>query len=187
MGKNIVQIGANKGYDDLTDIVNKFDKKEIELLVLIEPNHTLNAHLMQCYNGFNYKIENVVITPNNDKKTETFFFCELDLLSSLSIEHIRKHKVGQPTHQVEYPAITINNLFNKYNLKEIDILFIDAEGFDDQIIYSIDFDNFNIKELYYEHIHIDNTKIEPFLESKGYKIVKNLFKDGFTNRAIKSI
>lgn len=182
MGKKIVQIGANKGYDDLTNIIKGLD--DVELLVLVEPNHGLNASLMQCYNGYNYKIENVVITPNKDKTTETFFFCELDLLSSLSMEHIAKHKVGQRTHQVEYPAMTINALFEKHGLSHIDILFIDAEGFDDQIIYSIDFDKYKIRELYYEHIHIDNTKIEPFLEAKGYHIVKGLFQDGFTNKGL---
>jgi FkbM family methyltransferase len=185
MGKKIVQIGANRGYDDLTELVSNLG--DLEFLLLVEPNHTLNANLMQCYKDYNYKIENVVITPNKDKTIETFYFCELDLISSLSMEHIAKHKVGQPTHKVEYPAITINALFDKYEITEVDILFIDAEGFDDQIIYSLDFDRFNIKELYYEHIHIDNTKIEPFLESKGYYISKGLFKDGFTNKAVKII
>jgi hypothetical protein len=72
--------------------------------------------------------------------------------------------------EMEVNCSTINNLFKKYELKNIDILFIDAEGFDDKIIKDIDFNNFNVSKIYYENMHIDTSYITNFLEGKGYKV-----------------
>jgi hypothetical protein len=66
--------------------------------------------------------------------------------------------------------MTINNLFHKYELTDIDILFLDAEGFDDRIIKDIDFSQFMIRNIYYENVHIDNQSITEYLQSLGYSV-----------------
>ena len=66
--------------------------------------------------------------------------------------------------------MTINKLFDKHNLIDIDILFIDAEGFDDRIIKDIDFGKYNINQLYYENMHIDKHMMRQYLESKNYSV-----------------
>ena len=69
----------------------------------------------------------------------------------------------------------------------VDVLFIDAEGIDDKIIYSINFDKYNINKLYYENLHVDNTKLRDFLENKGYKITEKTLYKGQTTLAEKII
>jgi hypothetical protein len=68
----------------------------------------------------------------------------------------------------------------------IDILFIDAEGYDDTIISTIDFEKYNITKLYFENLHIKNQNIYEYLENKGYAIEKNVGLYGWTSLAKKS-
>ena len=183
----IIQIGAHKGYDDLTDIVKNIDNSIIESLILVEPQQEFNESLNSCYSGYNFTIENLVITDNEDDKTCKFYSCIEEKnkeISSLNKEHLIKHNQFNYIEK-EYKCITLNGLLKKYNIKTLDILFIDSEGFDDKIIKSIDFDEFEIKKIYYENLHINNNEIIEFLITKNYKLNKNILSNGWTNEAIK--
>jgi hypothetical protein len=81
---------------------------------------------------------------------------------------------------------TINELFDKYNLKKIDILFIDAEGSDDEIIKSINFDDYDIQKIYFENIHIKDKNIYNFLIEKNYKITEKTGSNNWTSLAEKN-
>jgi hypothetical protein len=89
--------------------------------------------------------------------------------------------------ELNVKCLSINNLFKKYNLVDIDILFIDTEGIDDLIIKSIDFDTFKIREIYFENLHLTQNDIYSFLENKGYSITKNWGVMGWTSVAKKNI
>ena len=182
---NLIQIGTNTANDDFLSIVNSIDKKTIQNLILVEPLSYLNDTINNFYSSFDYKLENLVITDDKNKTKERFFISpNCNWLSSLSKKHIDKHIETEVIEQ-EIDCITLNNLFKKYNLKTIDILFIDAEGFDDKLIMSIDFESFDIKKIYYEDIHIDNQNLKTFLTNKGYQVNKAEFKDNLTSVAIK--
>jgi hypothetical protein len=105
-------------------------------------------------------------------------------ISSVSKEHLFKHNQTNFI-ETEFDCITINNLLLKHSISTLDILFIDDEGIDDQIIKSINFDMFNIKKIYYENLHIDNTQLKTFLSSKGYHINEYKLSNGWTNEAIR--
>ena len=47
--------------------------------------------------------------------------------------------------------MTFSDLCEKYSITEIDYLQTDTEGFDSQIILSVDFDKVKIKKLQYEY------------------------------------
>ena len=79
----------------------------------------------------------------------------------------------------------INQLFEKYNITDLDILYIDAEGIDDLIIKSIDFNKINISKIYFENLHITQPDIYTYLENKGYKIKKNIGHNFWTDLAEK--
>ena len=81
----------------------------------------------------------------------------------------------------------MNNLLDKYNITELDILFIDTEGFDDKIIMSIDYEKFNIKSIFYENLHIENNPLIEFLNKKNYIVSENLLSFGWTNNAVFNI
>lgn len=183
---NLIQIGTNNANDDFFSIVKSIGKEKIKNLILVEPISYLNETIKNCYYGFDYKIENVVITDDEKKHKETFFISSrYHWLSSISKKHIEKH-VGETTlQQEEIECLTLNNLFERYNLKEIDILFVDSEGFDDKLIMSIDFNKFDINKIYYEDVHIDNENLKKFLINKGYQITKANFADNLTSVATK--
>jgi len=127
----------------------------------------------------------MVINVDDSKTTETFYISKYNWLSSLNESHIEKHKTGEIPVKVSVNAMTLNNLFKKHNLKNIDILFIDSEGMDDKLVKSIDFDLYEIGTIYYEHSHIDNESFIGFLNQKNYDVNVSDFSDGLTSVAVK--
>ena len=75
-------------------------------------------------------------------------------------------------------AITFNQLIEKYKIEYINKLIIDAEGFDYNIIKSIDFKKIFIKEIIFEKKHLSTTfqigsklnEIKAFLAKEKYKL-----------------
>lgn len=65
----IIQIGANRGYDDLTNFINK---NQVDFAVFVEPNPSHIKDLKKCYS--NYIIENIAIKPINEDKNEIDFY-----------------------------------------------------------------------------------------------------------------
>jgi FkbM family methyltransferase len=187
--KTIVQIGAHKGYDDLTDIIKSSYNIDDINLILIEPQNEFNEYLIECYKNYNYIIENVIINTDSELNTTKFYKCSNDLdkeISSMNPQHLMKHGKNN-FNEIDIPCITIDNLLLKYQIKNIDILFIDAEGYDGDIIKSINFDTFNIKTIFYENLHLNNNdEIINFLQSKNYNIHTNILNNGWTNKATKN-
>lgn len=187
---NIIQIGANRGNDDVSEIIGNTQPTK---LILVEPMKLHNDALNSYYHWVNNKfIENVVIDIDGGKDVE-FFYHENDApnyeISSLNKDHFYpKHPhvlSNDGLRSFFIKSININNLFRKHDLSHIDILFIDAEGHDDAIIKSIDFDNFSISKLYFENLHIKDINIYSYLESKGYVITHHIGHNGWTSSAHK--
>ena len=189
---NIVQIGANRGNDELTEIIKQLDRK-IDFLLLIEPMEKFNESLLICYNAIenlaieNLAIENLAIVSDKKIKSTKFYLHErMDYnveQASLNRSHIDKvfnhpeYTSSGLSHdnqiiEIDVDCSDINSLLDKYDLLNIDILFIDAEGSDDSIIKSIDLDRFNVEKIYYENMHINNEELEIFLIANGYSVTK---------------
>lgn len=181
----IIQIGTNQGSDDLTQIIKNYKPDDIELMVFVEPQIFCNSSIERCYQEYNFIIENIVITDEPNKNYLDFYTSHpYHRISSLSEEHIKKHtNVQTEIKKIQIPCLRINELLKKYKIKNLDILFIDAEGWDSKIVKDIDFDTFTINEIYYEHMHGENPKLFQFLEQKGYTVEKCNFKDGLTSVA----
>lgn len=185
---NIIQIGANRGNDDVTELIGS---QQPNKLILVEPmklhNNALNIFYGWVHNKF---IENIVIDVESGKDVE-FFYHDNDApnyeISSLNKEHFfPKHPhvlSNDGLRSFFIKSLNINDLFKKYELNIIDILFIDAEGHDDAIIKTIDFDNFKITNLYFENLHIKDNNIYAYLESKGYSITQQVGHNGWTSLA----
>lgn len=184
MGLNIVQIGSHKGYDDLSEIVKKYRCEEIDNLILVEPHNQYNISLQKCYYGYNPKIENIVISLDENQDKINFYYTSETEVSSINPSHLIKH--AQYNYSVrEFPSLTINKLFEKYNISVVDILFIDAEGIDDKIIKDINFERYQVQEIYYENLHINSSIVSSFLKEKGYSIQNNILFNGWTDKATK--
>ncbi len=53
-------------------------------------------------------------------------------------------------------AITFDQLAGKHNLKNLNLIHIDTEGYDFEIIKLIPFERFEIDLIMYEHVHLTN-------------------------------
>lgn len=190
-----VQIGANRGNDDFTEMIKNFF---LEKLILVEPLDIHNEKLIQCYSEVKNKfIENIIITDNDTVKTSKIYFHKLDgleygnnyELASLNKQHslnIRSYYDENDLIEKELESMTLNKLFKKYGLTKIDLLFVDTEGYDEKILKSIDFDRFDIKQIYYENLHCDINSLRSFLQEKNYEITPNVLLYGWSDKAEKN-
>lgn len=185
----IVQVGTNTGNDDVSNILNN---QQPDLLILIEPMNVHNEKIESHYSWVKNKIiKNIAISLDDNQKTISFFYHINDgplyEVASLNPYHILKH--GYSPHglvELKVECKTINSVFEEYNLKNIDILFIDAEGLDDEIIKTIDFSKYNIKNLYFENLHIKNVDVYNYLISKNYEIIEKTGNNGWSSLATKN-
>lgn len=153
MGKIVVQIGTNDGDDEF----NKMVKVEPPFLaILVEPNKSLNDKIEKNYGDTpNVFIENVAIANVGGSMVK------------LVIPRGGKDKNGTEYNDKNYsllplddwgddfdyilaPSMTFMELCYKYDIRHIDYLQIDTEGYDAEIIKSIDFDKVDIDIIKYE-------------------------------------
>jgi FkbM family methyltransferase len=99
------------------------------------------------------------------------FFC--DQLGSFSRDHILKHFKGvlEPfIRAMAIKTISLQKLLRDYDMEDIDLLHVDAEGYDFQVLCGLDFSH-KPSVILYEHKHLcSGTKIaaEALLRSHGY-------------------
>jgi len=186
----IVQIGTNTGNDDLSKLIQD---NQPDLLLLVEPMKIHNEKIEDQYKWVKNKvIENIAITTESSSEQETSFFYHkndgpLYEVASIDRYHILKHGYHpEGIVEIRVECKTINALFEKYNLQQINILFIDAEGLDDQIIKSIDFSKFKINEIYFENLHLKNQDIYEYLNKLGYFIIEKVGMNGWSSLAKKN-
>jgi FkbM family methyltransferase len=169
-------------------------KKCSNKVLLIEP---VKYNFDQLKNRFkNYKniiFENVAIGDKNEL-IDFFHVLESSIdklkkhwasgIGSFSKEHILKHRTKrfqiaeEDIKCIKIKAITFNKLVEKYKIEYINKLMIDAEGFDYNIIKSIDFKKIFIKEIIFEKKHLSTTfqigsklnEIKALLVKEKYKL-----------------
>ena len=149
----IIQIGANNGKDEVFDLINQ-NRFNIESVILIEPIPFIIDDLKNQYKDLdNVSIESIAINDDPNSKHLTLYYIENSNyeVSSFNKEHVIRHKPEDETNEIkslDIPCMTFNNIMEKYNLTDLDYLFIDTEGLDTYIINSIDFNKYNIKKYY---------------------------------------
>jgi FkbM family methyltransferase len=176
--KNVIQIGANDGvaFDDLNYFIKKFKTNSI----LVEPIKEIYEKLKNNYKNFSFvKLENSAISDDNtinylykvDKKFLTFYGSHIPAISSFDKKHLIKHGVKNSHIKKEkVKSLTIKELFKKYNINSLDLFFVDAEGYDGNIVNDF-LDKTNFRTIIiFEYIHIDD------------KIFKNLIKKLLTKK-----
>lgn len=161
----IIQIGANRGNDHVTKLVKSFDVNDIELLLLVEPISMVIPQLKECYAFLGDKavVEQIAIVENNNQDTVEIFYTPImepaDAVPTYELSSIKREHVLTPgvtesdIYSYSIPCMTISSLFDKYNIIDLDYLFVDAEGIDGEIIKSIDLEKYNIKNVQVEYIH----------------------------------
>ena len=176
--KNLIQIGANDGvaFDDLNYFIRKFKINS----VLVEPIKEIYDKLQNNYKNFSFvKLENSAISDDNtinylykvDKKFLIFYGSHIPAISSFDKKHLIKHNVKNSHIKKEkVKSLTIKELLKKYNITNLDLFFVDAEGYDGNIVNDF-LDKTNFRSIIiFEYIHIDD------------KIFKSLIKKLLTKK-----
>lgn len=162
----LIQVGANRGHDDLSKYILS-NHSTLEFALFVEPNKVHMADLTECYKDYSPLIENVAIVPNTYIGNELELFYQINdpdfAITSCKKEHIHKHL--QQVMDNDYnngifsfivPCMSLEQLFEKYNIVDLDWLLLDIEGLDAEILLSVDWQRYNIKHIEYEYIHLSN-------------------------------
>ena len=181
-----IQIGAYDGRkgDPIYELVRRNRWRG----VLVEPQPDIFERLKQNYAGFSgLAFEQAAIVEEGSSlplyrvKDEYahLFHADHRTLSSFRPLQIISH-LSQPVdiesalQQVDAPRLTFAALLKKHAVTKIDLLQVDAEGYDFQIIKSIDFRQTAPKIIHFEHANlstIERAECVDFLIAKDYKLV----------------
>ena len=182
---NIVQIGANDGcrYDPYRKYIERFKLPG----VLVEPIPDVYKKLVNNYKDqHQLAFENAAIGPKNGNMP-LYRLAEngkgsdgMSVYASFSRSQVEKFRNRANTpmeiEAINVPVITFNTLIEKHGINAVSLLAIDTEGFDFEIIKSIDFDTTKPRIIEYEHSHLSSDDEEEcirLLISKGYKILRS--------------
>lgn len=177
----VIQIGSNKGNDDLSDYL-KNNHKELEFGLFVEANPLHIGNLKNCYSQYkNVIIENIAIKiPSHQENTLKLYYHQNDgpmyHVASCNKSHI---EIYYPTEGIKYfevPCVTLDDLFERYQIKDLDWLLLDIEGIDSEILLTTEWDKYNIQRIEYEKLHLGNNKdeIESIFKNLGYKKTNSL-------------
>lgn len=158
--KVLVQIGTYNGCnkdDPFDKIVKSTSPSKV---ILVEPNKSLNDTIWNNYKGINnIFLENVAITREANRGLVKLVYPK-NKVNGASVNGISygEHNFsllpmddwGSDFEVLEAPSMTLNELCKKYRIKHIHYLQIDTEGYDAEIIKSIDFNRINIDIIKYE-------------------------------------
>jgi FkbM family methyltransferase len=176
----IVQVGACDGAT--SDPIRHQVEKGSTRAILIEPNPFAFARLQKTYAGVpNVTLIQAAIGEQDGeahlyrvKQTETPD-SEADLtlvIASFFREHLENH--GKKDHEIEritVPCRSLSSLVAELGLNKIDLLQIDAEGFDATVVRMAL--NMPVRPdcINFEHVHLKTTDRQPLFEllkAKGY-------------------
>lgn len=178
----LIQIGANDGLR--FDNINKYIKKYKPKAILVEPIKEYFNELKKNYkNDENIFFENIAISTNKQinylykvKSKDLYKYDEhIKGISSFDIKHLITHGVKK-NHiaKEETKSMSIVNLFKKYDFN-IDLLLIDAEGYDSKIAIDL-LQNSNFRPIIiieYIHAKFQSIKIlKELFNTKKYKYIK---------------
>ena len=194
-GAVFVQIGANDGVknDPIHDTARDFPLKGL----LVEPQKDVFERLQNNY-SHNPKIllENAAIgtqdgtqslykvdvnTVRADKLRMRKDYSGVSSFNRESVVSYLAYFTGKDSifrksdrYIIEEPVatMTFESLLHKHNISNVDLLIIDTEGFDYEIIRTIDFKKHAPGLIYFEHFHLlseDRLECWGYLSSLGYK------------------
>ena len=171
--KNIFDIGANIGAASFYFAEHYPESK----IYAFEPSNEILPILRKNLNSYkNVSIINKAVKDVNNKKSKLFIDSHNYDGSSLHSEYINKNNLNVNNFEI-VETIDITDFCLEKKIKEIDILKIDAEGSEQDILYSLNNNISKISVIYCESHNSKNyLKINTLLE-KSHKIIKDYKKN----------
>lgn len=145
--KVFVQIGTYNGKDKFNLFARQFSPEKV---ILVEPNKSLEQIIKYNYRKVEHVyLESVAITAEKTGNVKLVVPNKLGY-SDGHFTFIPMDGWGEDLKQMEVPSMTFQELCEKYQITHIHYLEIDTEGYDSEIIKSIDFNNIKIDYMQYE-------------------------------------
>ena len=178
--QSIIQIGANDGnrFDDLNIFIKKYKIKSI----LVEPIKENFEELKKNYSNIeNIIFENSAISVGNEisflYKVKSDYLDQygenVKSISAFSKNHLINHGVkNSHIEKQTINSISIKDLLKKHKVDSFDLLFLDAEGYDGNILNDFLINNSIKPYIIFEYIHINNKIFEILIQ----KLIKQKYK-----------
>ncbi len=184
-----LNIGANDGKHG--DAFYEFVTEQGLRGLFVEPQKDVFARLQANYAGQNVQCVNVAIAHSSgtaafysirDSFKNTSNFETITLGSSLKrdvfVKTLRPKipsgaKVEDYVQEHQVETASFQDLVSRYNIRRIDLIQIDCEGFDYEVVKMIDLERFSPSLINYESKHLtgsDARACEDLLRSHGYEI-----------------
>jgi FkbM family methyltransferase len=150
--KTYIQIGSNIGNDYFYHNLIK-PLKEKSKVILIEPNpnviQTLNENYqtIKDFHDVNILCKGVV----HDKSINTLYNTD-----ATELGNVIKRKSFSGSGVLNFEPILFAELCSLFSITEIEILYIDTEGYDYTLLDNIDFFKYKIKNVYCEKWPYEN-------------------------------
>ena len=179
MSKKLIQVGCNVGDEYIFDLVVK---EKINLCIFIDANKSALEKCKEYQEKFfedkdintrsiTFEYINCAVS-NVDASEIELFIPKDDICSSAGSIYLNVPTISEKTGDnvtskevLEYKAekfdtiivqnFSINDIFEDYELEVIDYLFIDVEGCDKEIILSMEWDKYFIRNVQFEFTHWD--------------------------------
>lgn len=178
--RTLLQIGANDGkrFDELNYFIKKYKIKS----VLVEPINKYFNELKNNYLNCEFvKIENSAVSIDNEisylfvvnEKYINRYDEHIKGINSFEIKHLIKHGVKKNhIERKKINSLSILDLINKHDINELDLLYVDTEGYDGKIVYEFIKSSKLKPIIIFEYIHIENkffNKLINLLNTEKFK------------------
>ncbi|MBN2320677.1 MAG: FkbM family methyltransferase [Acidobacteria bacterium] len=181
----VMQVGANDGVMD--DPIRRYIIKYNWRGILVEPQVDAFRRLKDNYKNESDRLifENAAISDHDG--TQNLYKVKDDLVSeewqrgsaTLKPKHGFMQRNDVITEAVK--CITFDTLIVTNNVRKIDFLQIDVEGYDYEIIKLFSFNQLKPELIRYEHRHLsfaDKNECKKYLKKLGYKIYEMQYDTG---------
>jgi len=169
-----VQVGAFDGRtaDPIRPLVEEFGIRGI----VVEPQARLLETLTANYAAYpQVTVVNAAIASADGSRE---FFSATDgpsRYASFSRSHLLDHGVAPSAIVAQtVSCVTIPSLLRQHGLAQCDLIQIDAEGYDYEIVRTIDFDAINPVIVRFEHVHLskrDCNACVALLAARGFRFI----------------
>lgn len=189
-----IQVGSNDGIQH--DPLYKFIKRDNWKGIMMEPQKHAFSKLTYAYRKDNVHLVNKAIAETNDpKKLYKIAFTNQRWASGISSflrQHVedriadghvdrqcKKYGITPPANKEDYitfdevQCINFPTLLDEFDVKKVDLLHIDTEGFDYEVIKLFDFSKMKPGVIAFEHTHLsadDYEACKTLLKKTGYQL-----------------
>ena len=160
---NIIQIGCNDCNDHLKDYVRE-NYGQINKLILVDPNEIRINNCHKVYEPFNKNIDFKIIVKaiNAQNSDKLILYHNPNETNGHHTSVHRQHLIDHHHSESdivgeEFPSVKLNDLLDEHNISVVDRLYVDTEGYDIDILRSIDYNRFKIKYIQFESTHSDGS------------------------------